>query len=279
MRFSLVVATLGRTCQLERLFESLDAQLHRDFEVILVDQNPDDRLVPLAQAFAGRMDIKHLRQSPGTSRARNSGVRACTGDVIGFPDDDCWYGGQVLSKVSTLLTAHASWHGVIGDAVDSQGTRILPWSDRGGRLSEAMSWRRSLAVVYFTRADALVQIGNFDETLGPGSGTPWGSGEDNDLVLRAIESGLLIQYEPTLQINHPRLFPTFDGNGRDKRHSYSLGEGRLLRIHPMPLWWVMLFFLVPVVRSLVALGRFDLPEARFHWTTVSGRYQGFFATV
>jgi GT2 family glycosyltransferase len=44
VEISLVVATLGRTVQLDRLFESLARQDFTDFEVIVVDQNPDDRL-------------------------------------------------------------------------------------------------------------------------------------------------------------------------------------------------------------------------------------------
>jgi glycosyltransferase involved in cell wall biosynthesis len=45
MRFSLIVATIGRTAELRSLFESPAVQTHRDFEVIVVDQNPDDRVV------------------------------------------------------------------------------------------------------------------------------------------------------------------------------------------------------------------------------------------
>ena len=32
-------------------------------------------------------------------------------------------------------------------------------------------------------------VGAFDETLGPGAGTPWGSGEDTDYHLRILKAG------------------------------------------------------------------------------------------
>ena len=52
MRFSLIVATLGRTAELRRLLESLAVQTHQDFEVIVVDQNTDDRVSQILAPFA-----------------------------------------------------------------------------------------------------------------------------------------------------------------------------------------------------------------------------------
>lgn len=279
MQFSLVVATLGRTVELERLFQSLDKQQHRDFEVILIDQNSDERLTPIVGRFKERINICHLRQTPALSRSRNLGIRHCKGQIIAFPDDDCWYGEDLLAAVNSFLTNHPERHGILGEAVDTSGKRILPWGDKKKTLTPAISWRHSVTFAYFLRADALALIGNFDEKLGPGSGTPWGCGEDNDLMLRALKTGLSIQYEPNLHINHPRLFPSFDKKGRYKRFCYSQGEGYLLRKHPMPLWWTVLFFAIPAVRSLAAILLFNLPQTHFHWVTVMGRIKGFQAKI
>ena len=46
-RLSLIVATLGREAELSRCLGSLAAQTSRDFEVVVVDQNADDRLAAL----------------------------------------------------------------------------------------------------------------------------------------------------------------------------------------------------------------------------------------
>src|SRR5271166_4064415 len=90
---SLVVVTLNRVSELERLFASLDKQSYKDFEVILVDQNPD-------------LDIRHLRSGRGLSRGRNVGLPFAKGDIICFPDDDCWYPEDLLETVKEWFDSH-----------------------------------------------------------------------------------------------------------------------------------------------------------------------------
>jgi len=72
---SLVVCTLGRTTPLERLFESLFTQEHKNFEVIVVDQNRDNRLDPLFEEERWSFPLRRQRTTgeKGLSRGRNTG--------------------------------------------------------------------------------------------------------------------------------------------------------------------------------------------------------------
>jgi glycosyltransferase involved in cell wall biosynthesis len=277
MRISLVLATIGRTAEVKRLLASLEAQTHRDFDVIVVDQNADERLTPMLAEFVGKLDLRHrpLAGPPGASRARNIGIADATGEIVCFPDDDCWYSKDFLHRVNDLLCAHPEWDALIGDAVDESGRPIVPWTDRSGPLTKPMCWRRALCVASVLRSHVLREIGGFDETLGGGSGTRWASGEDNDLMLRALERGFRIRYERGVRIYHPQMFTSFDERSRSKRYAYSLGDGNLLRRHPMPLWWRALFFGVPVGRMVLAGLKFARDEALYHWSTCVGRVQGF----
>ena len=45
-RVSLVVSTVNRAGELTRLMDSLLGQEFKDFEILVVDQNCDDRIVP-----------------------------------------------------------------------------------------------------------------------------------------------------------------------------------------------------------------------------------------
>ena len=260
-----------------RLFTSLEQQTHRDFNVIVVvDQNSDGQLVaPILAEFAGRLEIRHLTSPPGLSRARNRGIREATGEIVGFPDDDCWYSSDALRTLDNMLLANPEWHAVMGEAIDESHRPIMPWRDRSGRATKPMIFRRAVSCACFVRAEVLRKVGGFDESLGLGAEVPWQGGEDGDLMLRINEGGFHVQYEKSLRIHHPRIFLSFGESSRAKRYRYSLGDGRLLHKHPMPLWWMTLFFAVPVCRMMFATARLRLQEAHFHWVTATGRAKGF----
>lgn len=276
MKFSLIVATIGRSAELVRLLDSLTRQNWSDLEVIIVDQNSDRRVADVVDAFADRLQLIRLTSRPGATRARNVGLVHATGDVIGFPDDDCWYPGGLLQKVAGFLGSRQEWDGIIGHTIDAAGTNILPWGDSAGRLTPAMSWRRSVTYAYFLRRKAVQAAGQFDESLGPGAGTPWGAGDDNDYMLSALKAGARVFFDPDLKVHHPPLFPGFGTAALAKRASYARADGRVLRKHPMPLWWMAAFFAVPLARFVLALPLADLGRLRFHWVTFRGRWQGYF---
>ena len=66
--FSLILCTRGRTEELKRFFVSIVNQvgdIRR--EIIVVDQNTDERLAPIIQDFEDRLRIKHIRSGIGLS--------------------------------------------------------------------------------------------------------------------------------------------------------------------------------------------------------------------
>jgi len=97
-KFSLVVATLGRDTELKRLFESLKIQDYKDFEVVVVDQNKDDRVKKIVDEYKEIFDIKHHQVDfVGIGKARDYGIKHSGGQIIAIPDDDCTYNPDVLS--------------------------------------------------------------------------------------------------------------------------------------------------------------------------------------
>jgi hypothetical protein len=108
MRFTLIVATRGRTSELSELFDSLAAQGRGPgaLEVIVVDQNGDDRLAPVIEGHAGRLTLRWIRSAVANAcHARNLGLAAARGAVVAFPDDDCTYPPGVLDRVEAAFGA------------------------------------------------------------------------------------------------------------------------------------------------------------------------------
>ena len=109
------MATCNRVAPLENLLQSLRNQSYRQFETIIVDQNPEGFLDQLLATFAD-LDLKVIRIAPeGVSNARNVGLLQATKDVVAFPDDDCWYGPATLHKVNDILCANPQMEMCIRD--------------------------------------------------------------------------------------------------------------------------------------------------------------------
>ena len=101
MKFSLIVSTIGRKDDLERLLHSLQAQTLQDFETIIVDQSRSDELIPLIEKFSSALRISHVKMDErGASRGRNRGLEMSIGEICTYPDDDCTYPPNLLENVA-----------------------------------------------------------------------------------------------------------------------------------------------------------------------------------
>lgn len=103
MKFSLIMATYSRLHEIRFLLESLTRQTYKNFELIVVDQNPLGYLDEILNEYEGKITIKHLFSEKGLSKARNIGLNAADGDYIAYPDDDCIYPNDLLEKVHNFF--------------------------------------------------------------------------------------------------------------------------------------------------------------------------------
>jgi len=104
MKFSLVMTTLGRDKDIINFIESLLKQTYTNYELIIVDQNSDDRVVKIFDQYKEKINIKyHHCAKRGISVGRNMGLKYVTGDIIGFPDDDCEYDSDTLIKIIHVI--------------------------------------------------------------------------------------------------------------------------------------------------------------------------------
>jgi len=286
IRFSLVLATVGRTNELERFLSSLDSQSNRAFELVVVDQNKDQRLAPILEPYQKKLSILHCVSRSGLSRARNVGLEHATGSVVSFPDDDCWYPPDLLERVALFFCDHPEMAGLSGRladrprqvgescAEDQKNIGAPRFDRRAGLLDKANVWRRTCSVTLFLKSSVVGEVGEFDESLGLGAGTLWAGGEDIDYPLRALKAGFRIYYSPDLVVFHPTSPGHDPSELADRGYRYGAGIGRVWRKNSYPVWLVVYHLSRPVGGALLNLVRGRLPEARYHLAAFRGRLRG-----
>jgi len=186
LKFSLVMGTLGRTQEVGRFLASLQRQIYRDFELFIVDQNPDDRLLPMIDEYRQHFRIERVISPKGLSRARNAGLTHITGDLVAFPDDDCWYPDDLLSYVASRFERDAGLDGLTGRFVDENGRVEGRWLSRSQPLYRVA--RRDFIQHFFAS-----RAGRSDRPLRRSAGRRRGDGlgcrRGNRLSLARAESG------------------------------------------------------------------------------------------
>lgn len=255
--------------------QSLDAQSFRDFRLIVVDQNSDDRLVPIIAQYHGRFPILHLSSEGGNSHARNVGVGHVGADIVGFPDDDCWYPSDLLQRVESFLAAHPDQAGVSGRAIDEAGRPSAgKWDSKAGPISRFNVWKRTCAYTVFLRRQAVDRTGGFDETLGLGPGAKWPAAEDLDYVLRCLDRGFSVHYDPMLLVHHPQGREGSRSPSPDAGERYGIGAGRVLRKNRLPWWFVVYHCSRSFAAAAGSLLTGEVGRARFYLAVGKGRVRG-----
>ena len=270
---SLIVATVNRVTELGRLLTSLDGQSHREFEVIVVDQNRDDRLATLFARHPG-LPIKHIRSELGLSRARNVGLRAASGDIIAIPDDDCWYPKQLLASVTAWFESHHDFGILTLMKRSAENKPVGPrWPATARSCTRADVWQCAISSAIFMRRTVCDAVGDFNENIGVGAASMYQSGEETDYVLRALELGFRMWYEPSLTVHHPPL----DSIDRLRRVSYpfALGSGYVLRIHRYPLHLVAEHLMRSFGGATVSLFKGDIARAHIYLLRGAGQLVGY----
>jgi glycosyltransferase involved in cell wall biosynthesis len=279
LTFTLIIATLGRTTELETLLASLASQEYPELDCIVVDQNPDDRLEELLDRWHDALPIRRLRSAPGLSRARNIGLLAATGDIVAFPDDDCWYPPALLSQVARWLEEHPEFGVLTVGALDQNGVSSgNRWVRDQCEIRPVNVFRTTFSSTIFVRRSAAMQAIRFDETLGVGSGTRYACGEETDYILNLLHDGERGFFDRTLHIGHPKR-DMLSGEINDKRAAaYGSGMGHVLRKHSMGLLGFS-FVAYDLLRSALVAVKGDFKASALCLHHAFGVATGYMASV
>jgi GT2 family glycosyltransferase len=271
--FSVAVPTMGRTSELATLLGSIAASSVMPEKIIVVDQNGDDRLVPVIAGFPNLPIAHHRVNFRGLSAAKNFAAQVCESEVLFTPDDDCRVFPATFAMALDEL-ARTKADVVFGKCTDENGgDAIVVYRKEAGWLSLQQIDGMFVEPATAVRVSVVREI-PFDETLGVG--TFHGAEEGLDWVLRLLAAKKRLYFQPSVEFFHPRTI-TDHGSSQAVRRvfSYRCGFGRLCRKHG--LWGRYLKRVALVSGGIVAYAAVDRSKARYYLAELAGLIAG--ATV
>lgn len=240
MKYSLIIATLGRKKELLELIESIKNSDYEtnNLEIIIVDQNEKGFLDKELSKFEN-LNIKHIHSDiKGLSYNRNIGLSYASGDIICFPDDDCKFYENTLNEVSNILLS-SNIDFCMGQIYDRETKKdvIKKWSKKEFKVNRFNSYFINSSITMFIKKEYIL---NFDENLGVGA--RFGSCEDADLIYRILENKAEGIYTPKIELWHPE--PNYQEISLEKVKNYASGFGYFVRKNTDVIKVLLLFLLV-----------------------------------
>lgn len=267
MTFSLITATLGRVEEIRLLLKSLVLQTYKDFELYIVDQNSHHLVEDIVKEFKDALVIHYIRNdNKGLSLNRNIALKKASGEIFGFPDDDCYYAKDTLEHVykafqenkESLFIATSTY-----DTVTKKQQRTFLTK----KIYKKDVFQACISYNIFVRKNSIL----FDERLGVG--TYFSSGEETDYLYSLIHDSHIkygIFCIPA-KVFHPAVL----SDSYDKIYKYSLGfaalqkKDWLVRNNRQALS-VYAYYLLRAFCGMLLIRHF-----RKHWSSFAGKIVGF----
>lgn len=278
--FHLIMSSVGRAEELERFLLSLFRQ-EVTYRLTLVEQNSSRTLESTLRRLLqdGTATYVHEPVVRGLSRGRNRALsEGIRGEIVCFPDDDCVYPDGVLESVRDRMVALGRDGITTRQVTPDGGDSMIRWSTTPGHLHPRDVPRTVNSSTLFLHRTLITRVGAFDETLGVGSGTPFGAGEENDYVLRALELGAHIDYCPDLSVVQADWREHLPEEAMLRKvRAYNRGLGRVLRKHGRhaeAAYWIARSFAGTTVRAFA-----DRSSYRVQKNQLFGRWEGWIAPI
>lgn len=263
----LLLATLGRVNELDRLLTSLAGQTYKNFRILLADQNPPGYLDGMLERHADLPITRVMLPSLGVSIARNALLEHAAGDIIAFPDDDCWYAPDTLERVCETFGAHDSCGSLLG--VWTASPDVYARGVHEGIVSRVGLFHLAGTCVQFYRKEVIKGI-RFDHQLGPGTDLPYGCGEDTDYLLHTHALTEVRRYKK-IRVFHPA--PEASLPPPEKVTSYAAGRMYLLKKHKFPIWFILANILFPLCALPLGMLKHGGGWAKYRWQMFKARLQ------
>lgn len=272
--FSLILATVNRTKEIQLFLESLSEQSYKNFELIICDQNLSNILEGIIEKYMNDFPIIHLKTPLGLSKSRNYGLNFVSGDIIAFPDDDCIYPKDLLEKVKIIFEK---------EDIDVLCVRPVNFDLKttAGKFLKKKTYVNFFqgpfafcSFTMFIKRDVIDKVGMFDEKLGLGSCSRYQAAEDLDYGLRIIQFGFKVLYTPEIYVYHPEKEREIGLKELNRAFKYSLATQYVLKKNRFPIYYRIYYMIRPLGGVVLELIKLNFFKVIYHMVKFYGRLIG-----
>jgi cellulose synthase/poly-beta-1,6-N-acetylglucosamine synthase-like glycosyltransferase len=197
--------------ELSEAVESVLAQTYPAQELLVVIDNCDELLTRMRAEFP-QVRVIANDGDPGTSSARNTGLRHATAPVVAFLDDDAWADPGWLEALAPWyedpntigVGGHIEprWEGERPAWFPAELLWVVGGTHRGTPTSVAPV-RNFFGSNMSFRREALLAVGGLKEELGRVGRTGW-TCEETELAIRVAQSqpGSVLLHVPEARVEH-----------------------------------------------------------------------------
>lgn len=198
-QISVVIPAYNCDRYLRVAIDSVLAQAHCHFEVIVIDDGSTDRTAEVLQQYGNQ--IRAVAQpNQGVAVARNHGIALAQGKWVAFLDADDYFLPDKLAAQLAIAAAephlgiiHSGWQRV--SATGELLTVVEPWHQVPQLTLESwLRWKPVLPSAMLFRRDWLEKAGGFDPQFPPA--------EDTELVLRLAAMGCEATWLRRITVNY-----------------------------------------------------------------------------
>jgi glycosyltransferase involved in cell wall biosynthesis len=169
---SVIIPAFNAEKYVQACLQSVLQQTFSDFEILVIDDaSTDQTLMLLEQIRDPRLRIFSLPQNLGVSAARNQGIALAKGQLIAFLDaDDLWGTDKLAAQVEALLACPTagvaySWTYYLDEKTGLKHCVRPRVQGVVHRKLLQKNFISSIGSNVLVRAEAIQQLGGFDETL------------------------------------------------------------------------------------------------------------------
>ena len=279
MKFSIIIPMRNNRAELMALLKTLERQSYTEyFETIIVDQS-DIKEAPV-EISRGSCRWLHM-EGTGAACSRNMAIKHAGGDYLILVDANARFKDHMLQTLDRITSENPDYDVICGICLNMEDG--MPYSRYSGPEPERVNFENydcCLGSAMAIKQTILSRVGLLDENLG--TGTRYGGSEETDLVLRILEDGGKLLYQPDYKVLHPRLSSEQMSlySWIDRHYRYGMGRGAMLRKHLQirPIWvlrHLILALLKPAAGIFMEILRLQGRQALRYTASIIGRLHGF----